>query len=184
MIYHFFPRFIILVNIRALESNKVVLQQENGLNYPSQNLQRLFSSLLDTMVHMPYLLQMMEVYSSQVLLVKERMANQVCAMFSWLVDDKNLLTTSSFERNDVETFQEHGSKLLVEVSCVIDKWLMHLSKKCSYQSNYRILKRSKVWAQELFLWIIESLELEGSLKGNVVQRPCSEQGQPTRDQAA
>lgn len=78
----FFPRFIILVNIRALESNKVVLQQENGLNYPSQNLQRLLSSLLDTMVHMPYLLRMMEVYSSQVLLVKERMANQVCAMFS------------------------------------------------------------------------------------------------------
>lgn len=111
----FFPRFIILVNIRALESNKVVLQQENGLNYPSQNLQRLLSSLLDTMVHMPYLLRMMEVYSSQVLLVKERMANQVCAMFSWLVDDKSLLTTFSYYRDVVDTFQEHGSMLLVGV---------------------------------------------------------------------
>lgn len=81
------PRFIILANIRALESNKVVLQQENGLNCQSQNLQRLSSSLLDMMAHMPYLLLRMEAYSSQVLLVKERMANQVRIILAdqWLI---------------------------------------------------------------------------------------------------
>lgn len=78
----FSPRFIILANTRALESNKVVLQQENGLNSQSQNLQRLFSSLLDMMAHMPYLLLRMEAYSSQVLLVKERMVNQVRIMLA------------------------------------------------------------------------------------------------------
>jgi len=78
----FSPRFIILANIRASESNKVVLQQENGLNSQSQNPQRSFSSLLDMMAHMPYLLLRMEAYSSQVLLVKERMANRVCIMLA------------------------------------------------------------------------------------------------------
>lgn len=83
----FSPRFIILANIRALESNKVALQLANGLNSQSQNLQRLFSFLLDMMAHMPYLLLRMEAYSSQVLLVKERMVNQVrivaCLTSGW-----------------------------------------------------------------------------------------------------
>lgn len=78
----FSSRFIILVNIKALVSNKVVLQQENGWNSQLQNLQRLFSSLLDMMAHMPYLLLKMGAYSSQVLLVKEKTANQVRIMLA------------------------------------------------------------------------------------------------------
>lgn len=89
----FSPRFIILANIRALESNKVVPQQENGLNSQSQNLQRLFSSLLDMMAHMPYSWLRMEAYSSQGRLVKERMANQVCITFAWPMVNKSLLAT-------------------------------------------------------------------------------------------
>ena len=37
---------------------------------------------------------------------------------------------------------------------------------------------------QLYLRVIESLELEGTFKGQLVQLPCSEQGYPELDQAA
>jgi len=40
------------------------------------------------------------------------------------------------------------------------------------------------WAEEteLYQWIIESLELEGTFKGHLAQLPCNEEGHPMLDQ--
>lgn len=46
-------RYITLANTRVSESNKGVLQQENGLSYQLRNPQRLCTSQLDMMALMP-----------------------------------------------------------------------------------------------------------------------------------